>query len=82
MIWHLLAYCLVFPERDGPGSPSVESAEIDFARGTLKIEVKRESTRSIYPESCSFNGRKVDGFTLPVAELERGGELFFPLKDR
>lgn len=64
------------------GAPSVESAEIDFAKGTLRIRVERESPRAIYPKGCWFNGRKVEGFELPVEELERGGELVFKLVDK
>ena len=63
------------------GSPSVDSAELDFAGGTLKISVRRESPKSIYPAGCTFDGRPVEGFTIPVSALERGGNLVFSLAD-
>ena len=62
-------------------SPSVDSAELDFAHGTLRIRVERESPRSIYPAGHRFNGRAFAEPWMKVAELERGGELVFLLAD-
>lgn len=64
------------------GSPAIESAEIDFADGTLKIVVERESAKSIYPAGFRFNGRDFREAWLPVRELEKDGKLVFRLKDK
>ena len=64
------------------GSPSVERAEIDFAGGTLKIEVERESSDSIYPESYEFNGEKFVEPWISLEKIEKGGVLKFHLTDR
>ena len=64
------------------GSPSVSSAEIKFANGTLKIEVEKESENSIYPVSYEFNGKTFDEPWIRLADLEQGGVLKFYLTDR
>ena len=64
------------------GSPAVDSAEVDFAHGTLRIRVERESASSIYPSGYDFAGRSFREPWIRVAELERGGELVFRLADR
>ncbi len=64
------------------GSPAVDSAEVDFAHGTLRIRVERESPQSIYPTGYSFAGRDFREPWLKVGELEKGGELVFHLADR
>lgn len=64
------------------GSPSVDFAEIDFARGTLAIEVARESPESIYPMGYEFDGRSFSEPWLSVDEVETGGRLVFRLADR
>ena len=64
------------------GTPSVDSSEIDFAGGTLKIAVERESATSIYPDGFRFNGRNFRQPWMSVRELEKGGSLVFRLKDR
>jgi len=63
------------------GSPSVESAEFDFAGGTLEIEVLRESDASIYPAGYSLNGKDFNEPWVKVQELEKGGKLTFRLSD-
>ena len=63
------------------GSPSVNSAEIDFAKGTLKIEVVRESANSIYPCGYEFNGKKFAEPFIAIDKLEAGGTLKFYLQD-
>ena len=63
------------------GTPSVEKAEVDFARGTLRIRVVRESPRSIYPAGYAMDGRDLREPWVKVDELERGGELTFRLAD-
>lgn len=64
------------------GTPSVKSAQIDFAGGTLSIEVERESGCSIYPVAYSFNGTVSREPWIPVSELEKGGTLVFHLSDK
>ena len=81
-VWSCLGiYPLTGTDRYLLGSPSVESAEIDFAGGTLKIAVERESPKSIYPADCSLNGRDLRESWVRVADLETGGTLLFRLKD-
>lgn len=64
------------------GTPSVERAEIDLPNGTLKIEVERESEKSIYPAAYEFNGMEFSEPWLPLDCLERGGTLKFYLSDQ
>ena len=64
------------------GSPSVKQAEIDLRNGTLKIEVERESPRSIYPASYEFNGKEFKEPWIPVEKLDQGGTLKFRLQDK
>lgn len=83
--WYVWSCLGLFPVTGTPyyliGTPSVDSAEIDFARGTLRIAVRRESPRSIYPAGCMFNGREMREPWLKVLELEAGGDLSVWLKD-
>ena len=64
------------------GSPSVDSAEIHFARGTLTVKVERESASSIYPAGYAIDGREFREPWFAVEELEKGGTLVFKLADR
>ena len=61
------------------GSPSVESAELRFSQGLLNIKVERKSPNAIYPVGYRLNGRTFECPCLPVAEVEKGGELVFVL---
>ena len=63
------------------GTPAVDSAEVEFAHGTLRIRVERESRKSIYPAGYSLGGRDFREPWAKVAEVEKGGELVFRLKD-
>ena len=82
-VWNCLG---IYPLTGTPyyllGTPSVDSAEMRFARGRLKISVERESARSVYPAGYVFNGRAFMSPWMAVEELERGGELKFKLSDR
>lgn len=84
--WYVWSCLGLYPLAGTPyyllGSPSVESAEFDFAGGTLKIVVERESPGSIYPMGISLNGRELRGFQVPVSDLEAGGTLIFKMKDK
>ena len=84
--WYVWGCLGLYPLAGTPhyllGSPSVDSAELDFAAGTLKIEVERESAKSIYPAGYSFNGESFRTPWIPVAKLEKGGTLTFRLADR
>jgi len=84
--WHVWACLGLYPYTGTPyyliGSPSVESAEVDFLRGKLKIKVLRESAGSIYPIGYSFNGRDFREPWMEICELEKGGELVFKLSDK
>ena len=64
------------------GSPSVDYAEVDLPNGTLKIEVERESEKSIYPAGYEFNGIEFSEPWLPLDCIERGGTLKFRLSDK
>ena len=63
------------------GTPAVDSAEVEFAHGTLRIRVERESRKSIYPAGYSLGGRDFREPWAKVADVEKGGELVFRLKD-
>lgn len=82
-VWNCLG---IFPITGSPyyllGTPSVDSAEVDFARGTLRIEVQRESPHSIYPAGYVINGQEMHVPWLKVSELENDCKLIFILKDR
>lgn len=84
--WYVWACLGIYPYAGTPyyliGTPSVESAEVDFLRGTLKIKVVRESAGSIYPVGYSFDGRSFAEPWIKVSELEKGGELRIRLADR
>ena len=83
--WYVWSCLGLYPLTGTPyyliGSPSVCAAELDFARGTLKISVERESATSTYPCGYSFNGRPFRSPWIPVSELERGGKLVIRLND-
>ena len=84
--WYVWSCLGLYPLAGTPyyllGSPSADSAEIDFARGTLKIAVERESPRSIYPVGYVFEGEAFRTPWIPVERLECGGTLVFRLADR
>jgi putative alpha-1,2-mannosidase len=84
--WYVWSCLGLYPMTGTPhyllGSPSVESAELQFAKGMLKIKVERTSPTAIYPIGCRFNGREVLRPSLPVSEVEKGGGLVFVLADK
>ena len=84
--WYVWACLGIYPLTGTPwyllGSPLVDSAELDFAEGTLKIKVERESRHSIYPVSFIFNGHDSLEPWLAVRQLEKGGTLVFKLVDK
>ena len=81
-VWNCLG---IYPLTGTPyyllGTPSIDSAEVFFSRGKLKISVERESPKSIYPSGYSFNGEKLHMPYLEVEKIEGGGELKFCLAD-
>jgi len=81
-VWNCLG---IYPMTGTPyymlGSPSIESAGINFASGTLDIEVVRESAGSIYPAVYEFNGVSFREPWIKVSDLEKGGKLVFHLTD-
>jgi len=81
-VWNCLG---IYPMTGTPyymlGTPSVDEAEIDFAGGTLRIEVFRESPSSIYPVGYEFNGSAFSEPWFKVSDLEKGGTLVFHLSD-
>jgi len=83
--WYVWSCLGLYPLTGTPyyllGSPAVNSAEIDFAKGTLQIRVTRESPSSIYPAGYRFNGEAFQTPWMTVEEVERGGVLEFFLKD-
>lgn len=84
--WYVWSCLGLYPLSGTPyyliGSPSVESAEIDFPGGVLKIETERESKESIYPVDYAFNGKRFREPWIPVVELEKGGRLLIRLSDK
>ena len=83
--WYVWSCLGIYPLSGTPyyllGTPAVDFAEVDFAHGTLKIVVERESARSIYPVGYSINGQDFREPWVNVSSLESGGELTFRLKD-
>ena len=83
--WYVWSCLGLHPVSGAPyyllGSPAVDSAELDFRGGTLRIRVERDSARSIYPKEYVFGGRGFRKPWIPVGELEKGGELVFRLSD-
>lgn len=81
-VWNCLG---IYPLAGTPyyllGSPSVESAEMDFARGTLKIKVVRESAASIYPSGYELNGVAFSEPWIKVRDIEKHATLTFHLTD-
>ena len=63
-------------------SPAVDRAEVQFTQGRLRIEVSRESGKSIFPAEWVFNGKRMQEPWLPVSEIEKGGVLAVRLVDR
>lgn len=84
--WYVWGCLGLYPQTGAPyyllGSPSVIRAELRLTGGTLRIVVERESKASIYPVGYELNGRKFTEPWVPVADLERGGELKFRLSDK
>ena len=84
--WYVWSCLGLYPLTGTPyyllGTPSVDSAEIDFANGVLKIVVERESVGSIYPVLYDFDGETFRSPWLPVGKVEKGGTLTFRLADR
>ena len=82
-VWNSLG---IYPLTGTPyyllGTPSIDTAEVGFSRGKLKITVERESPNSIYPAGYSFNGKKLHVPYLEVEKIEGGGELKFCLADK
>lgn len=59
-------------------SPIVSSAKIRLWNGnTLEIRVRNQSDDNIFVSSASFNGKTLDGFTVPASELMHGGVMEF-----
>lgn len=83
--WYVWSCLGIYPLTGTPyyllGSPSVDSAELQFNGGVLKIKVERESPASIYPQWYKFNGIEFRSPWLKVEEMEKGGTLVFRLAD-
>ena len=84
--WYVWGCLGIYPLTGTPyylmGSPSVDEAEVDFARGTLKIKAERAGKSSIYPVGYEFNGRRFREPWMTVKELEGGGTLVIRLADK
>ena len=79
-------YCLgLFPKPGSGemfiGSPHINKATIHLAGGNkLEIIVNNGSKTNIYVDSVVFNGKKVEGYKVDVAQLKNGGKLEFNMK--
>jgi predicted alpha-1,2-mannosidase len=64
------------------GTPLFDRAELTVGRGrTLLIEAQRQSPRSFYVHSVTWNGAPHAGLSVDHAELVKGGHLIFHLGD-
>lgn len=63
------------------GRPFVNSAELKVRGGTLRIAVHNQSDENKFVKQLTLNGKALDAggssFTLPWAELHKGGDLVF-----
>jgi len=60
------------------GSPNINSAEITLSNGNvLKITANNQSSKNIYVDSVTLNGKKLDGCYITHSQLMDGGELVF-----
>ena len=84
--WYVWSCLGLYPLTGAPyyllATPSVDAAEIAFARGTLRIAVERESAASVHPAGFTLDGRAFREPWIAVDRLERGGTLVFRLADR
>ena len=63
------------------GAPQIESADVMLTGGErLEIRVSRQHANAIRVERVEWNGRKMDGFRMPVCDLMQGGTLHFFMK--
>ncbi len=65
------------------GTPLVKSAEIDFARGTFRIETRRNGKNAVIPKACFYNNNgypRLKTFMLDFDQVEdSSGWLLFDL---
>ena len=84
--WYVWSCLGIYPLSGTPYvfivSPAVDRAELQLSQGRLKIEVSRESERSVFPAELTFNGKKMREPWMPVSEIEKGGVLSVKLADR
>lgn len=65
------------------GTPLFDHVELTVAGGRkLVVEAKRESPKSAYIKSVTWNGATVKGLTVEHASLAQGGSLVFHLGDQ
>ena len=65
------------------GTPLFDRVEMKVApRHTLVIEAKRESAKSIYVQSVTWNGTTLQGLSVEHGQLVKGGSLVFHLGDK
>jgi putative alpha-1,2-mannosidase len=85
--WYIFSALGFYPVCPGSeyysiGSPLVTEATIHLDNGkTLKITARNQSPGSVYIESVSLNGRKIEGFLVSHHDLMKGGELLYQLSE-
>ncbi len=64
------------------GTPLFDRVEMTVGGGKkLLVEAKRQSAKSVYIQSVTWNGTAHAGLRIPHAELAKGGTLVFHLSD-
>ena len=64
------------------GSPGIESGELKFGNGILKIEVEKESPNSIYPSKFIVNGKETLNPWIDINTIENNCTIKFILQDK
>ncbi len=83
--WYIFSSLGFYPVCPGSGeysigSPSVNEAKIQLADGkTMLIKANNLSDKNIYIKSVLLNGKKWNSTSLPVNEINKGGEIIFEM---
>ncbi len=83
--WYIFSSLGFYPVCPGSGEysigmPSVNEAKIQLADGkTMHVKANNLSEKNIYIKSVLLNGKKWNSTSLPVNEINKGGEIIFEM---